>query len=109
NHHAKTIELCFRQRKHALLLDGILRREYPEWIFQTVGCFTDRDLPFLHRLEQSTLRLLRRAVDFVGENDVCEDRALFGSEFAGLAVENSRAENVGRKHIRRELDALEFR
>ena len=35
----------------------------------------DRDLPLLHRLEQRGLRLRRRAVDLVAEEQVGEDRA----------------------------------
>jgi hypothetical protein len=36
---------------------------------------TRRYLAFLHRFEQSGLRLGGRAIDFVGQNDVCENRA----------------------------------
>ncbi len=69
-----------------------------------------RDLPFLHRFEQRGLRLRRRAVDFVGEHDVREDRPVDEAELAlavrGL-VEDRRAGDVGGHQVGRELDALE--
>ena len=40
------------------------------------GLTPDRDLAFLHRLEQGGLRFRGRAVDFVGQQDIGEDRAL---------------------------------
>ena len=109
DHHAEAVELRFRQREHAFLFDRILSGKNPEWIFQLIRRFTDRDLPFLHGFEQGALRLLRSAVDFVRENQIRENRSLFCSEFSGLAVEYLRSENVGGKHVRRELNALELR
>ena len=49
----------------------------------------DGDLPLLHRLQQRGLRLGRGAVDFVGEDQVAEDRPLLEYElpagaFAGV-------------------------
>ena len=64
----------------------------------------------LHRLEQRGLGLGRRAVDFVGQDDVREDRAAHErhlSPFAGL-LQNLRAGDVRRHEVRRELDALKF-
>ena len=63
----------------------------------------------LHRLEQRRLRLGRRAVDLVGQDDLREDRALQESQRAMpvLLVEDLGAGDVGRHQIRRELDALE--
>ena len=108
NHHAKTVELRFRQRKHAFLLHRVLSRQNPEGIVQSVGGLADRHLPLLHGLQQRALRLLGSAVDFIRQNDVGEDRTLFRTELASLAVENSCSQNVGGKHIRGELNALEL-
>ena len=53
------------------------------------GCFEledvagDADRAFLHRFEQGRLRLRRGAVDFVGQADLREDRALLELETRG--------------------------
>ncbi len=67
----------------------------------------DRHLVFLHRLEQRRLRLRWRAVDFIRQQDVAENRS--GQKFEGLRVglENVRADQVGRHQVGRELDAPE--
>ena len=64
------ILLDLRERIGALLLDRVLRREHEERLLERVGIAAHRDLVLLHRLEQRGLRLGRRAVDFVREQDV---------------------------------------
>ena len=69
-----------------------------------------RDAVLLHRLEQRALRLGRRAVDLVGEDDVGEDGPLAELEDLAAAlrvVDDRRAEDVGRHEVGRELDARE--
>src|SRR5207244_7077252 len=107
--HAKTLELPFRQRKHAFLRHGVMSSESSERLFPCITVLADCDLPFLHRFKQRTLCLLRRAVDFICKDDVGEDGPLLRAELAAFAVEDLCSENVGRKHIWRELDALELR
>ena len=68
----------------------------------------ERDPALLHRFQQRRLRLGRRAVDFIGEQDVAEDRPLRQRERAGLEVEEIRAHDVARHQIGRELDAPEL-
>ena len=70
-----------------------------------MGIAIDGHEPFLHRLEQRRLRLGRRAVDFVGEQERGEDRAFDECEFVSLQVEHVGAGDVGRHEVRRELDA----
>ena len=108
-HHREAIELRFGQRVDAFLLHRVLRREHPERIVEREGGVGERDLPLLHRLEQRALRLRRGAVDFVGQQDVREDRPLLDPERRRLRVVDARAEDVGRQHIGRQLDALELR
>jgi hypothetical protein len=48
-----------------------------------------------------------RAIDFVGQQNVCEDRSERGREFTGSLIEDARADDVARQEIGRELDALE--
>ena len=68
------------------------------------------DLVFLHGFEQGGLGLGRRAIDFVGEDDVGEDRA--GHERHAPAVggflEDLGAGDVGGHQVGGELDALEL-
>ena len=49
----------------------------------------------------------RGAVDLVGKKEVCENGAGDEIEFAGLGAAKAVAEDVGRKEIGCELDALE--
>ena len=70
----------------------------------------DGDRLLLHRFEQGRLRLRRGAVDFVGEADLREDRALLELERAaavGRFDDHVRAEDVGGHQVGRELDARE--
>ena len=72
----------------------------------------DRDAVLLHRLEQRRLRLRRRAVDFVGEHDVREDRPRREHHLppAGRRVllHEVGAGDVRRHQVGRELDAREL-
>ena len=96
----------------AFELDRVLRREDVERLVERIGPSLNRDAVLLHRLEQRRLRLRRRAVDFVGEHDVGEDRA--GREHhlpaAGrrILLNQVGAGDVGRHQVGRELDAVEL-
>ena len=70
----EAVELGLGERIGALVLDRVLRREHDERPRERVGLALDRHLPLLHRLQQRGLRLRRRAVDLVGEQEVREDR-----------------------------------
>ena len=48
-----------------------------------------------------------RAIDFVGQDQVGEDRAELGRELAGSRVINQRADQIRRQQIGRKLEALE--
>src|SRR5438876_610812 len=65
--HHETVHLRFGQAVGALVLDGVLRREHREEVGQGMGLPPDRDLTFLHRLEECALHLGRSPVDLVGE------------------------------------------
>ena len=64
---------------------------------------------FLHGFEQRRLRLGRRAVDFVGQQQVGENRPAMEPEGAfagdGILLQNVRAGDVRRHQVGRELDA----
>ena len=88
------------------MLDRVLRRGDQERVGQRPGDAVGGDLALLHRLEQRGLRLRRRAVDLVGEQDVREDRALAELELAGARVVDERPGDVAGHQVGRELDAL---
>ena len=108
----EAIELGLGQRVRAFELDRVLRREDVERLLELIGAALDRHAVLLHRFEQRRLRLGRRPVDLVRQDDVGEDRS--GREHhlpaAGRAVllDDVRAGDVGRHQVGRELDAGEL-
>ena len=104
----EAVGLRLGQRVGALLLDRVLRRHDEEGPRELVRVAADGDLPLLHGLEEGRLDLGRGAVDFVGQDEVGEDRTLVGGEAAVLRREDHRAHDVARQQVGRELDALEL-
>jgi hypothetical protein len=106
----ETVQLGFGQRIGALHFDGILRGQHVERLRQRVADAGGGDLMFLHGFEQRGLGLGRRAVDFVGQNHVGENRAVNEHHLSALGglLQNFRAGDVRRHEVGRELDALEF-
>ncbi len=100
-------ELRLGQREGADLLRGILRRDDEERLGQLARLAFGGDLVLFHRLEQRRLRLGRGAVHFVRQDHLREDRPGMELEGAGLALVDRDADDVGRQHVARELDALE--
>ena len=70
----EAVELRFGQRIGAFHFDRILRGEHEERPVERARLAADGDAALLHRFEQRGLRLRRGAVDFVGEQQVAEDR-----------------------------------
>ena len=107
----EAVLLRFGQRIGSFLLDRVLRGQHEERIGQRMPHAADRHLPLLHRFEQRGLRFRRRAVDFVGQDHVGEQRPFEKAEFAaaGRAVllDDFGAGDVGRHQVGRELDAAE--
>ena len=104
--HEEAVELRLRQRKRADLVRRIARCDDEERCRQRVGRAVGRHLAFLHRFEQRALRLRRRAVDLVGEDELREHGTLVELEAAAVAMEHRDAEHVGRQQVARELNAL---
>ncbi len=73
--HQKAIELGLGQGIGTLLLERVLGRHDEKDFRQRIGLAADRDLPFGHGFEQGRLHLGRRAVDFIGQNQIVEQRA----------------------------------
>ena len=104
----EAVHLRFGQRISSFLLNRILRRQNQKRFFELESIFADGDLLFLHRFEQRALHLRRRAIDFVRQNQIGEDRPFARGEAAGLRIVNLRADDVGGQHVRRELQARKF-
>ena len=104
----EAVELGFGQRVGALLFDRVLGRDHHEVLAQIEALAVDRDLALLHGFQQGRLRLGRGAVDFVGQQEVGEDRALHQREGVVLEREEIGAEQVTGQQVRRELDAPEL-
>ncbi len=106
--HQEAVELGFRKRIGAFLLERILGREHVERGGQVVPCAGHRDVMLLHRLEQRRLGARARAVDLVGHQELGEHRALDEPEVplaAGGLFKHLGAENVGGHQVGGELDA----
>ena len=105
------IQLRLGQRIRSFLFDGVLRRQHKERLGQFMIDAALADSSLLHRLEHGRLRLWRRAVDFIRQNDVRENRTFEKLElpFTGglILVNHLRAGDVGGHQIGRELNALE--
>ena len=83
----EAVELGFRERVGALLLDGVLGGEHVEGARQGVVGAADGDPAFLHGLQQGGLGAWAGAVDLVGHQQLAEDRA--GDEAEGAAAVSS--------------------
>ena len=106
--HHEAVELRLGQRIGPFLLDGVLRGEDREYARQRIRGPIDGHLPFLHGLQQGRLGLGRGSVDFIGQEELGEDRARAKLEGLLLRIEDAYAHNVGRHEVGRELDALEL-
>ena len=108
----EAIELGFGQRVSAFEFDGVLRGEHEERLGQTVARAAHGAGMLLHGFEQCGLRLGRRAIDLIGEQDVGEDGALDEGPGAaaagGIFFDDVGAGDVGRHQVGRELDAFEI-
>ena len=101
------VDLRLRQRIRALMLDRVLGRQHQEELGQWESLAADGDLLLLHRFQQCTLHLGRRAVDLVGQEDIGEDRPLLDREVAASLVVDHGADQVGGQQVGGELDAVE--
>src|ERR1041385_4322256 len=107
----ETVELRLGQWIRSFHLEGVLRREHEIRRCYVVSAPTDRYSALLHGFEQRTLRLRRRAIHLVREDDVAEYGTfpeLEGAAPALRLVDDRRSDDVGRHEVRRELNAREF-
>ena len=104
----EAVKLRLGQLECAALLDRILRRDHEERRGQRQRAIADRDAAFLHRFEQRALNFRRGAVDFIGEQQVRENRPLMRAKFTLRLIENLRADDVRRQQVDGELHAAEL-
>ena len=102
--HEEAVQLSFGQRVGARLLDGVLGRDHHEGLGRRAAHAVDRHLGLFHDLQEGGLRLGRRTVDFVGQDDLREDRAGVEDPLARLLVEHVDARDIRRQQVRGELD-----
>ena len=110
----EAIELGLGKRVRPLLLDGVTRGEDLEGIGERVGGRAHGDATLLHGLEERSLRLRRRAVDLVGQDEVVKDgpgqeahAPADGTVGLFLLLEHVRPRDVGGEQVRGELHAAE--
>ena len=104
----EAIELGLGQIVGPFGLDRVLRGQHQERPLELVAGPLDRDAIFLHDLQQRRVRLGRRAVDFVGQQELREDRPGTKAEFLRLHVEDRRTGDVRGHQVGRELDPAEL-
>ncbi len=103
----EAVELRIGQRIGAGEIERVLGGDDEERGGQQVAVAVDRHLALGHRLEQGTLCLRRRAVDFIGEQELGEQRSRMEFERARFALVDADPDNVRRQQVARELDTLE--
>ena len=106
--HQEAIQLCFREWKSAFVFDRVLGSDDQERPGQEVGYAIGSHLLFLHGLEKRGLGTWRRAIDFINQKDVYENRAWAKLEFAILLIENGHANDVVGEQVWRALQPFKL-
>ncbi len=101
----ETVERGLRKRVGSFFFERVHGGDHEERRRKRKGFARDGHLAFLHGFEKGRLDLRRRAVDFVGDDDVREDRPLLYGKFPGLGAVGFGPHDVGGKEVRRELHA----
>ncbi|MNM70879.1 hypothetical protein D3C81_825240 [compost metagenome] len=104
----EAVQLGFRQRIGAFLLDRVLGGQHHERPRHRQGVALEGDLALLHHLEQRRLGLGRGAVDLVGEQQVGEHRAAAQLELLAGQVVDGVPGDVAGHQVGGELDACEL-
>ena len=104
--HQEAIELGFGQGIGTLLFQRVLGRHDEKDIRQQIGLAADRDLPFGHGFEQCRLHLGRGAIDFIGQNQIVEQRSALELKAGVLGTIDFGTGEIGRQQIRGKLNAV---
>ncbi len=103
----EAIQLGLGQIVGAFRFDRVLRGHDQERPLDAVAGPLDRHAVFLHDFQEGGVRLGRRAVDLVGQQQLRENGAGDEAELLRLHVEDRGPGNVRRHQVGRELDAAE--
>jgi len=95
----KPVELRFRQRESAFMINRVLGRNQEERRGQFVVGSVGGHFPFRHRFEQGGLRARGGAVDFIGQDDLREERTGPELELGRLGIENGAAGDVAGQQV----------
>ena len=90
----KPVQLRFRQRKSAFVVNRILGGDQEKRRCQFIVVSVGGHLPLGHGFEQGGLGARRGAIDFVGQHDLREERAGPELELGRLRIENGAAGDV---------------
>ena len=101
----EAVHLRLGQRIGAFLFDRVLRGENQERRRHLISGSGDGRLPLLHTFKQCALDFCRCAVDFIRQNQVCENRSFFNGERVFLRIVNIGSDHIGGKQVRRKLDS----
>ena len=103
--HQEAVELAFGERVRSFELDRVFGRDDEEGARERTRRSVGGNLAFARRFEGRALRSRRRAVDFVGEDDVRENRARDELEILRLRAVNVGADDVERDEVGSELNS----
>ncbi len=88
------------------MLDRVLSGDHQEGLRQGIRVRIDRDLAFVHGLEQRRLGLGSGAVDLVGQQDVGENRSALELKLLLDGGVDRNTKNIRRQHVAGELHSL---
>jgi hypothetical protein len=106
--HHEAVHLGFRQGIGSSEFDGVLGGDNEEEVGEGAGLAFEADLRFGHGFQQGGLGARGGAVDFVGQQDIGEDRPFTEMELLGLGMKDRDAQDVGGEEVRGELNAMEL-
>ena len=105
--HQKAVLLRFGQEERSFLLDGILRGDHHERFLQPVGDVACRDHGFAHRFQQRRLRARRGPVDFIGQQNIAENRPFVERERLLALVKDRDALRAEVTQLRQSLQEIQ--
>src|SRR5690606_27787273 len=85
--HQEAVTLSLRQRKRAVHVVGVLRRQHGERSRQRMRGTVNGYRAFLHGFQQSALGAGRSSVDLIRQQQVCEQWTRAKAETAARAAE----------------------
>lgn len=104
----ESIQLAIRQWISSVFSEGILSGNDKERIFEGVRCAVHGDLFFLHAFQKRALCSGWRAVEFIGEENVCKDWTGNELKIGFMDSVYRRSCDIARHEVRGKLNARKF-